>query len=352
MVSQQSKAAADNDPPESLKTDKSESQVILTPDISSSGSEDKPPVEEKDKPPAVRNLYEGPSKCKCCINWVETAPEVPEAKVTPPGTVVTVRYNQDHDAEKALALHSLLVHTKPAKDALRRVFRGLPDIVIADSSDFVLKRPFEPVFHRWAVLTTMAKAEIVKDDEDDEDDEAQEDDEQVQHLRVVYDILSAELGDFFKEVNDLLADRCVTYKLLWTLFRPGEIVVGTNAHGDPQAATVISTKYQSGEKPCFLVYGKCIDSSGVAFGYCRLGMELEPFQGPRLIETLNPKPLSYFPDPERLRNTLVERGRRFAQLTGQLYMAYKGTERVVRDGKFMAREVLFISQFRSKRFHL
>ncbi|KAJ0322803.1 hypothetical protein COL5a_008630 [Colletotrichum fioriniae] len=93
---------------------------------------------------AVQNHYEGKKECNCCINWVEEEPEKKKEAAT--GTVITVRRNRDHEREKSLSLHSILVHSEQLKGTLRDVLRGTDSAIT--SRDFVLRRPFENVFHR------------------------------------------------------------------------------------------------------------------------------------------------------------------------------------------------------------
>jgi hypothetical protein len=89
---------------------------------------------EKDVVEEIKYLYEGEQKCSCCINWTSTKPEI---KKEENGSVMTVRQSRDHNNEKPLAIHSILIHSSQLKDTLLQVLKGYAN-VLEDDPDHVL----------------------------------------------------------------------------------------------------------------------------------------------------------------------------------------------------------------------
>ncbi|KAG7047707.1 P-loop containing nucleoside triphosphate hydrolase protein [Colletotrichum scovillei] len=266
---------------------------------SGSGKDDEPSKK------AVQNLYEGKKECNCCINWVEEEPENKKEAAT--GTVITVRRNRDHEKEKSLSLHSILVHSEQLKDTLRDVLRGTGSAIT--SRDFVLERPFENVFHRWAAMTEMFKKS--------------EDKEDLQHFKLLYEVLSTELGDFFDEVNDLLSNSLITYPLLWTIFPRGEICLSADELGQAVAVRARNGAYS---KEGYRLKCDFIDTDGKTFGLAGICLEIPCFKDAASIASLPVSPLKYNPEAEGIKEILVRRGRRFAELSGFHHKKCNGQE--------------------------
>ncbi|KAK7436800.1 ATPase [Colletotrichum acutatum] len=254
---------------------------------------------------AVQNLYEGKKECNCCINWVEEEPEKKKEAAT--GTVITVRRNRDHEKEKSLSLHSILVHSEQLKDTLRDVLHGTSSAIT--SRDFVLERPFENVFHRWAAMTEMSKKS--------------EDKEELQHFKLLYEILSSELGDFFDEVNDLLSNSLITYPLLWTIFPRSEVCLSADELGQPVAVKARNGAYS---KEGYRLKCDFIDTDGKTFGLAGTCLEIPCFKNAASIASLPVSPLKYNPEADGIKEILVRRGRRFAELSGFHHKKCNGQE--------------------------
>lgn len=63
---------------------------------------------------------------------------------------------------------------------------------------------------------------------------------------------------------------------------------------------------------------------GKQFGYGTTSMEIPDFQGARKITSLQCYPLKYHKNEVKLRETLVERGKKFVQLSGVHYKGHQG----------------------------
>ncbi|EXF83578.1 ATPase [Colletotrichum fioriniae PJ7] len=274
-------------PEEIPKSDSSAQQDTDDDSDKDSNSGEKDELSKK----AVQNLDEGKKECNCCINWVEEEPEKKKEAAT--GTVITVRRYRDHEKEKSLSLHSILVHSEQLKGTSRDVLRGTDSAVT--SRDFVLRRPFEN----------------------------SEDEEDLQHFKLLYEVLSTELGDFFDEVNDLLSDSLITYPLLWTIFPRGEICLSADELGQAVAVRARNGAYS---KESYRLRCDFIDTDGKTFGLAGTCLEIPCFKDTASIARLPVSPLKYNPEAEWIKEVLVRRGRHFAELSGFHHKKCNGQE--------------------------
>ena len=144
----------------------------------------------------------------------------------------------------------------------------------------------------------------------------------------------------------MLENGLITFDLLWALWKPGTLVYTETygCHDEPRAFKVdMSEKHYSmmgGE--FFWVEGKvrpyhppapmslltCISQyfeyDGKQFGYGTTSTEISNFQGARKITSLPCYPLKYHKNEAKLRETLIERGKKFVQLSGVHYKGHQG----------------------------
>jgi hypothetical protein len=107
----------------------------------------------------IKALYEGPSKCPCCINWVEEYPDdvgpKAEALEDAERCAVVMRYKKSHgNSLKTLELDSIVIQSPVLRKMLAEVFEGYPGMMFA-SKRVVLEAPFAPLFHRWDKLCQL-----------------------------------------------------------------------------------------------------------------------------------------------------------------------------------------------------
>jgi hypothetical protein len=132
----------------------------------------------------------------------------------------------------------------------------------------------------------------------------------LEHFRMLYKVLSEELGDTFKEINVLLANQSITYKSLWAIFRNEDIVTSVDGFGQAVALNVLDGTYVSGDEPGFVLSCNYIDTDGTGFGLVCAARRIPPFKGTRKISTLGCTPMRFLPPPAQreIGERLVERG--------------------------------------------
>ena len=72
------------------------------------------------------------------------------------------------------------------------------------------------------------------------------------------------------------------------------------------------------------IEGRYLEYDGKTFGMGTMAVEVEQFKGPRKISSLACYPLKYHKDSEKLKQQLIERGKKFVALKGMNYRFHKG----------------------------
>lgn len=261
----------------------------------------------------IQTLYEGPSKCKCCINWVEEYPDdlrmdIEQQNQTKQKALV-VRMRKNHSEGKSLTLDSVLIQSQSLKSTLARVFDGYQGIT-PNLKKLVFRAPFHPFYYRWENFTQVLN------------DQKANDTSASSYTQLLYDVLDAELRDVRGEIADLLGNGVITYELLWSLFEPGERVIAKIGVHWQFFVTKDSGLNKDG---IFQVQGKYIDWDGSEFGYADATMQVCPFAGTRPVTELEVYPARFHTAIEDAESKVIARGKRFRDLRGFHHMAYSGT---------------------------
>ncbi|KID74414.1 uncharacterized protein G6M90_00g083890 [Metarhizium brunneum] len=224
--------------------------------------------------------------------------------------IVRKQKPKDADSTKNLEIDSIIIQSPHLKKVLGDVFRGYPGIMTR-LSRLKLKAPFECFLHRWEQFEAARDAE-------GQDPTAKE------HLDLLYDIMKEELGDIINLRKDYFKNKSVTFDDLWTIFPPDCTVLGIK-EGKPVAALFKRGSYP--QTPCGQEYNlecKIIDWDGVKMGWSSLKLQIPAFLGFANFSSLPCYPIEYCSNPEAIKETLRERGRRFESLAGFCYRQHEG----------------------------
>ncbi|GME62479.1 Cytochrome P450 [Neofusicoccum parvum] len=277
----------------------------------------------------IKTLYEGPSKCDCCINWVETYPEdvrtAIEEDAETKRQALIVRMKKNHgDGGNPLVLDSVVVQSPLLKELLGEVFAGYNGITTS-LKKLVFKAPFRAFYYRWERLVEAVKRLPEGD--------------AAAHAQLLYTTLKAELKDTLAETKDLLANGVITYNYLWTVFEPGTEVFA-NEDGHDRFLKVDSCEYKEEEGAKFLeVLVKYVDWDGTRFGYASDRLKLWAFPGTKALSSLRVFPAKYHPALDLTKEAALERGRKFRDLSGVHYKAYSGIVQWLKDFRLIKRHV-------------
>ncbi|KAH7113214.1 P-loop containing nucleoside triphosphate hydrolase protein [Dendryphion nanum] len=258
----------------------------------------------------VKNLWEGEKKCSCCVNWVEEYPR--DVKPNPEETedaqsyALLVRNTKSHSSTgKAMQVHTIIVQSPLLKPMLEEVFEGY-DGVTATLKRVTFTTPFAPFFYRWSRFKRAV--------------ESQTDEQTRAHAQLLYSVLSNELDETISTYQDLLSHGVITFKYLWTLFQPGDLIL-CRMDGEEMLTKLYGSEYESGGMG---LYTKYIQWDGYSFGYASINMSMQPFEGTRPITDLDAYPLQFNSEAGSIESRLAARGRIFEHLQGYHYKSYKG----------------------------
>ncbi|KAK0652395.1 P-loop containing nucleoside triphosphate hydrolase protein [Cercophora newfieldiana] len=272
-------------------------------------------ISDEDRERLVQELYEGPRKCQCCINWTPEMPsdvevETVEPEESPHPIIIRKRVMPTEvEGKTRVTIHSIEVCNPEVRKVLFDVFKGY-DNLTPDVKYLVFKAPFHQFFWRWE------RFEKSIEDEQNEVVKAV--------LLQIRSIVKADLAEAFAVKKELVPHGIITFKHLWTIFPPGEIVYDsddrTNARGCFYSVT--SSNLAAHDPYYYEIVATAVDYDGFRFGYRTQYLGVSSFRGTRKIADLTAIPEKFVRDLEVVRQKCIERGKRFQELVGKKYMAY------------------------------
>ncbi|KAK5093854.1 hypothetical protein LTS08_008813 [Lithohypha guttulata] len=139
-----------------------------------------------------------------------------------------------------------------------------------------------------------------------------------------------------ERLDPLLREGKITYDLLWALFKANSHVI-TTCLGSGQVRCL---QYNTGDEKkteqgveYFELQCQYLDFDGKVFGTVTERLPVERFHGARPITALDIYPLYFHPTPNKIMQSLIERGRTFMSLMGSHHRTYNGVAfRRVKDG--------------------
>jgi hypothetical protein len=263
----------------------------------------------------VKNLWEGKKKCPCCVNWVEEYPQDiqpnPEETEAVQQYALIVRYRKSHGSiGKAMTLSSIVVQSPLLKPLLEEVFEGYAGIT-ATLKRVTFSAPFAPFFYRWRPFKRAV--------------EEVEDGATSAHAKLLYDVLFKELDETISTYHDLLSHGVITWKHLWTLYKPGDLLLCT-LQGEEMIMKLQSSEMDSGG---FCLHAKYVEYNGSTFGYASHDFHIYTFEGTKSITDLDAYPIQFNAECAEIENRLLIRGKKFEDLQGCHYKMYKGYAELV-----------------------
>ncbi|KAF5586451.1 TOB3 (member of AAA-ATPase family) [Fusarium pseudoanthophilum] len=149
-----------------------------------------------------------------------------------------------------------------------------------------------------------------------------------QHLKILIKYLDHDFESTKESLYPMLKNGLITFELLWALWKPDTLVYATtygNA-SEPRVFKVESAHLHHSvmRGSYYHIEGKYMEFDGKRFGYGNTSVEIDGFQGAKKIKSLPCYPLEYHHNEQKLRLDLIERGKKFASLSGVHYKSYKG----------------------------
>jgi hypothetical protein len=238
--------------------------------------------------------------------------KIPTDLLDPPDNAESAQYAliarrvKCYDGRRNLMLHSIVVQSTFLKKILGAVLKDYPGVTI-NLERVEFKSPFEPFVHRWAKFVKARDDEMGL--------------ESSRHVDLLFSILEEELQDIISLKGDLIANKVITYDLLWTIFEPGDIIF--RLEDDRERAY----KFRKGEKDSwtnkYVLAFTYVDFDGNNFGYKYDSLSVSEFQDAMPIASLPAFPLRFHPNESNIRERLIARGRLWEEYKGYHFKHYE-----------------------------
>jgi len=163
------------------------------------------------------------------------------------------------------------------------------------------------------------------------------------HLSLLVDYMESAYQSTVEHLSALLEKNEITYDLLWALFEPNVEVYAT-CNGTSASRCVVYNHCEertrrSGAKYLY-IDTRYLNTDGKVLGEATAGIEIDRFRGTKRIELLPAYPLKHHPEQDKVREDLIEYGRKFVSLMGSHHRQYEGKAFYIDDeGEIVSRYV-------------
>ncbi|EPE10912.1 aaa family atpase [Ophiostoma piceae UAMH 11346] len=149
-----------------------------------------------------------------------------------------------------------------------------------------------------------------------------------EQLKVLVKYLDKDYEAVKNSLHPLLDNGLITFDLLWALWKPNTLAYTTTygSHDQPRIfkADMAEKHFSLMKGDFYYIEGKYFEYDGKRFGYGSVADEIGEFRGARKITSLSLYPLKYHKNEEKLREELIDRGKKFVALSGVQYRSYDG----------------------------
>lgn len=269
-------------------------------------------VENEDRSEIVHSLYEGPRTCQCCTNWVDERPadyyEKDEEKVDEKAPIL-VRRKRISDGSKIFQIDSIQIQSAPLRTILAKVFDRY-DHITPTLANLTFRPPFRPFYWRWEEFETTIKEE--------------KDEKLAKQLKCLRNLVKSEMAGLFDVSRELQDNGIIEHHLLWTLFKPGELLYSKDH--ERERFYVLNSVSLYGLS--FTLQVRSLDWNGRHLGFSSSSLHIRHFIGTSRIVDLTVFPARFLDNLEEVKERVIERGKKFIELAGVHHKSYKEEENV------------------------
>lgn len=217
------------------------------------------------------------------------------------------------------------IKSKPLKDALTHVMGAVKGVSFAEDTPVIdpnmLFLYLEEIRTHMKELKSKAKTEKKKKVKATAKTKAA-------HVKVLVKYLDKDYAETKKTLYPLLEANTITFDLLWALFKSNDIAY-CPTYSNPDEPRAFKIEYANKESSFmkgqwYSIEGRYLEYDGKSFGMGTMSVEVEQFKGPRKISSLACYPLRYHKDCDKMKQHLIERGKKFVALKGMNYRFHKG----------------------------
>ncbi|KIJ46721.1 hypothetical protein M422DRAFT_66719 [Sphaerobolus stellatus SS14] len=246
---------------------------------------------------------------------VESPEEKQRSKFTEYALVFRRIFNNKHE----------LIHTRvdinsvPILQVLSEIVKYYPAHPEIFQEVLVVESPFMVLYHHWDQL---------KDYRDETDD-----DETRMHLNFLLDFMNRELGEDSKNADRLIETVNISFALLWTIFRPGDLILDRTDRDHQRLWRLVGLEYGQNSNGRYLSLDlSCTNYDGEDTGResdTRILSESAVGKA-SLITRLAMYPIRFAKNQEEIMKKITERGEKFLSLRGIHIRRYKGQLEMLR----------------------
>ncbi|OTA64797.1 P-loop containing nucleoside triphosphate hydrolase protein [Hypoxylon sp. EC38] len=181
--------------------------------------------------------------------------------------------------------------------------------------DWTLHPPFEPLVHRWDAISDRDNALRVVPDSMDT-------------WEALVAFLKPIVAPSLAKIAKLQAADGIDFRNMSHIFAPGTLVMAKFYGVDTVCRVVKSVlkpqKNMLDASNSWIFTVEFVDWSGEESGYRTTSLEVKEFKGVHRINTLPIFPISYLTEEAKIKESMIERGRKFERLRGYRLMACNG----------------------------
>jgi hypothetical protein len=226
--------------------------------------------------------------------------------------IATQKYSDKGERDKVV----LKIQSPLLLKAFRDVVASYPTVPNTFQYPFELESPFHMLLHYWDELHAYAKSA--------------EDEDVRKHLDLLFEFMDVELGEERSKFLAMVNKGQITYKTLWQVFRPGDLVYKDESE-HPWLLTCVKTAYETNkcDGPFLEVHCTYTDFDGKALGNAEHMVRIiqKQFFGgdnPANIASLPCYPRKFVQAGPDLEETLEKRGRKFLGIRDVTVKYYSG----------------------------
>jgi hypothetical protein len=156
-------------------------------------------------------------------------------------------------------------------------------------------------------------------------------------MSYMWDVLSTDIISFGVWADSSDDDAVLNHKLLWMIFKPGEIIFVRKPRLRAFVFEEMNLEYKT-----WKLKGHCMDYNGSMYGFRSFQTSIEHFDDLKPLKELNIVPSNRLSDSEKhaLRTQLVARGRKFIGIHGHRYLWHDGKCELYRKGSGMSHNLV------------
>lgn len=265
---------------------------------------------------AIKIFYEGKRLPNGTINWVETRPRQPSAKVAKANNRFAIKVFKVKDYEQATINGETPLRIQSVQVQSARLVAALEEIVkdegmhLETTETAKFDAPFKPLFFSYDKILTLGSKK-------------HEDALLTNHSALLLQVMNELFGGIMMQLKHLKSSGLITYKLAWTYFPKGsKLFCGTT--DSERVCRVTSTSYQCGQFPHLLIQCEEIAFDGESFAWKPVALKIPPFNGNLPVIELPCYPLEFHEAPEGVSERLTTRAKKILNYQELTYCEYTG----------------------------